>query len=135
MPSQLSIKEQLSLLVHLSRADNFIAEPELKMIHHIGHLNGLSTEEVERVIDKPLPIPELNHLYPESKFECLFNVVQLMKVDGEVFESEVKFCEKIASKLGYKPSVVADLSAYVYSDPSINTSKKFLRNVVEQHLM
>lgn len=135
MSSKLDVKQQLSLLVHLSRIDNFIAEPESKMIHYIGKLHKLAEDDIETIIDNPMPIPDLRELPPDTKFEYLFNIVQLMKVDGKVFQSEIDFCEKIALKLGYKPGVIADLSAYVYSDPTVNTSKEFLRNIVDEHLI
>ncbi|MCV9385429.1 tellurite resistance TerB family protein [Reichenbachiella ulvae] len=129
------VREHLSLLVRLSKVDNFIAEPEAKMIHYIGSLNGLNEDEIETIIDNPLPIAELRSLTPEEKFEYLFNIVQLMKVDGKVFQSEIDFCERIAIKLGYKPGVIADLSAYIYSDPNISTNKTFLRSIADEHLL
>lgn len=131
----LNVHDQLSLLVHLSRVDKFIAEPESKMIHYLGNLHGLTEDEVETIIDNPKPIPEMTDLHPDEKFDYLFNIVQLMKVDGKVFQSEIDFCEKIALKLGYKPGVIADLSAYVYSDPNINTSRAFLRSIADEHLI
>ncbi|MBU2914740.1 hypothetical protein [Reichenbachiella agariperforans] len=129
------VTEHLSLLVRLSKVDNFIAEPEAKMIHYIGSLHGMESNEIELIIDNPLPITDLHDLQPETKFEYLFNVVQLMKVDGKVFQSEIDFCEKIAMKLGYKPSVIADLSAYIYSDPNISTNRDFLRSIADEHLV
>lgn len=135
MPSELNVQEQLSLLVHLSKVDNFIAEPESKMIHYLGKLHGLTEDQIELIVDNPNPIPEMEDLHPDHKFEYLFNIVQLMKVDGKVFQSEIDFCEKIALKLGYKAGVIADLSAYVYSDPNINTNKTFLRSIVDEHLI
>ena len=42
-----------------------------------------------------------------------------MKVDSKIHEKEIEFCERLALKLGYKPGVIADLSAYIYSDPEI----------------
>jgi hypothetical protein len=58
-----------------------------------------------------------------------------MKADGKVFRSEIDFCEKVALKLGYKPGVIADLSAYVYSDPNISTKRSFLRSIADEHLI
>ncbi|MGL1885558.1 MAG: TerB family tellurite resistance protein [Reichenbachiella sp.] len=130
-----NVKEQLSVLVHLSKADNFIAEPEAKLIHYIGKLNGMTEDDIENIIDNPSAIPDLLGLDPDTKFDYLFNIVQLMKVDGKVFQSEIDFCEKIALKLGYKPGVIADLSAYIYSDPNINTSRPFLRSIADEHLI
>ncbi|UXP31856.1 TerB family tellurite resistance protein [Reichenbachiella agarivorans] len=129
------VKEHLSLLVRLSKVDNFIAEPEAKLIHYIGSLHGLTEDDIEMIIDNPLPIAEMNTLQADTKFEYLFNLVQLMKVDGKVFQSEIDFCERIAIKLGYKPAVIADLSAYIYSDPNISTNRNFLRSIADEHLI
>ncbi len=123
------------MLVHLSKADNYIDESESKMLHFLGKVKGLTENEVEMIIDNPLPIGDLIELAPEEKFEYLFSVIQMMKIDGKVFKCEIDYCKKIADKLGYKPSVIADLSAYIYSDPEINTKKSFLKSIADEHLM
>lgn len=129
------IKSQLCVLVHLSKVDKHIAEPEAKLIHYIGERYGLSYDEIENIIEDPGDMPSIANIDPDTKFEYLYNVVQLMKVDGKVFQSEIDFCEKIALKLGYKPGVIADLSAYIYSDPNINTKKSYLRSLADEHLI
>ena len=131
----LPIEEQLSILVHLSMADKFIAKEESGMIHKIGENSGLSHEQVEVIIDNPKPIPILKDLPSDEKYNYLFNVIQLMKVDGKIHQSEIQFCERLAMALGYKPGVVAELSAYIYSDPNINTRQSFLRSIADQHLI
>ncbi|MBV6644660.1 MAG: TerB family tellurite resistance protein [Cyclobacteriaceae bacterium] len=131
----LPIEDQISLLVHLSKADNFVAEQESELIHKIGERSGLSKDEIENIIDNPKPLTNLKSLPPDEKFSYLFNIIQLMKVDGKIYQKEIEFCEKVAMKLGYKPGVIADLSAYIYSDPAINTSRKYLRSIADQHLI
>ena len=132
----LSVEEQLSILVHLSKADNFVAEEEKKMIHNIGDKHGFTFDEIENIIDNPLPIAkDMRNLPPEEKFDHLFNIVQLMKIDKKVHQKEIDFCERVAMKLGYKPGVIADLSAYVYSDPAIMTKRSVLRSIADQHLI
>lgn len=128
-------EEQLSILVHLSMADNYLAEEESKLIHVIGKRNGLTSEQVELIIDNPKPIPNVRDLPPDEKFDYLFNVIQLMKVDGKIFQSEIQFCERLALAMGYKPGVVAELSAYIYSDPSIATKRSYLRSIADKHLI
>ncbi len=131
----LPVEDQLSILVYLSKADNFIAAEESQLIHAIGERNGMSPEDVEKVIDNPRPIPNLDKLPADEKFEYLFNMIQLMKVDRKIYQKEIEFCEKFALKLGYKPGVVADLSAYIYSDPKIMTKRSFLRSIADQHVI
>ncbi|MFT4736682.1 MAG: hypothetical protein ACI8QD_002745 [Cyclobacteriaceae bacterium] len=132
----LPVEEQLSILVHLSRVDEYIADQERDLIHDIGSMHGLTREEIETLIENPRSIAnDLSVLPPDEKFEYLFNVVQLMKIDKKVYQKEIDFCEKIAMKLGYKPGVIADLSAYIYSDPSIMTKRSMLRSIADEHLL
>ena len=128
-------EEHINVLVHLSMVDKYLAEEENKVIHKIGERNGLSDKEIDEIIKHPKPIPSLKELLPEEKFEYLFNVIFLMKVDGKIFQSEIQFCEKVAISLGYKANVIADLSVYIYSDENINTNKSFLRSIADRHLV
>jgi hypothetical protein len=57
-----------------------------------------------------------------------------MKMDGQVFRSEVIFCEQIAEKLGYKKGVVAEVSQHVYSDPSITADRDMIRKKADKYL-
>lgn len=131
----LSQEDQISILAHLSKADNVVAEEEYKLILYVAKGLGLTEEQATAIMDNPRPIPKLKTLPPEEKFNYLFNIIQLMKADGKVHSNEIKFCEKIAINLGYKPGVIADLSAYIYKDASINSDRNRLRSIADQHLM
>lgn len=131
----MDVVDQLSVLVHLSRVDKYVAPSECKLIHYIGALNGMSRDLIETIIDHPKPMPNLEGLTEDDRLDYLLNIVQLMKVDGKVFTSEIEFCEKIAIKLGYLPGVIAELSQYTYADPEISTSKTFLRQLAKKHLV
>lgn len=131
----LSHEDQISILAHLSKADNVVADEELKLIMYIADGLGISKERTNEIINNPQPIPKLKNLPPDEKFTYLFNIIRMMKVDGKVHSNEIRFCEKVAMNLGYKPGVIADLSAYIYKDPSINSNRNFLRSVADQHLI
>ena len=104
------IKEQLNVLINLAASDSTVAEKEAKTIHMIAKANGISKEIVDGMLKKPQPVGDLSALTEDQKFENLYHLIQLMKSDGQVFKSEIHFCEQIAEKLGYKKSVVAELS-------------------------
>ena len=61
-------------------------------------------------------------------------MVQLMKIDGQVFKSEIVFCEDIAQKLGYKKGVVGELSSRIFSDPSITADRDLLKKKALKYL-
>ncbi|UXX80737.1 TerB family tellurite resistance protein [Reichenbachiella carrageenanivorans] len=126
----MSIKSQLSMLVKLANIDNDFADDEKDMIFMVGKANGISEEEITGLLENPEPLPPLGAMTDDDKFEYLFNVVQLMKIDKEVFLSEVKYCEEVAVKLGFKKAVIAELSAKVYSDPGIVANRESLKKAV-----
>ncbi len=120
------IKEQLNVLINLAASDRTVGEKEAKIIHIIGKANGLSKDEVEAMLKKPQPIGDLSTLTEDQKFENLYHLIQLMKSDGQVFKSEIHFCEQMAEKLGYKKAVVGELASKIYSDPTITSDRKAL---------
>lgn len=120
------IKEQLNVLINLAASDSKVADKEAKVIHMIGKANGMSKEEVDNMLKSPEPIGDLSAFSEDQKFENLYHLIQLMKIDGQVFKSEIHFCEQIAEKLGYKKAVVGELSSKIYSDPTITADRKML---------
>ena len=131
----LPIKDQLSILAHLSKADEVVADEERNLIRAIGNRNGLTPEEVDEIITNPNEIGDLSNVLAEEKFDCLYTLVQLMKIDRKVYSSEIIYCERIAWKLGYKPGVIADLSQYIFSDPAMSSSPRFLQKLANKQLL
>jgi uncharacterized membrane protein YebE (DUF533 family) len=139
LPSQpvtmnLNKKNELNILINLASSDSTIGDRESKLIHLIGKANGISREEVQQLIENPQPITQLSAMTSDEKFEHLYYLIQMMKMDGQVFKSEILFCENIAEKLGYKKSVVGELSAHIYSDPSITSDRDMLRKKSEKFI-
>lgn len=128
------IKEQLNILIHLATSDGMMAEKELRLIKTIGEAKGITKDEVNELISNPKPIANLDHLTTDQKFEFLYNVIQLMKADGQVFKSEIVFCEDMAERLGYNRKVVAELSSKIYSDPSITADRESLKEKAAKYL-
>lgn len=122
------IQRQLNILIQLATIDGTLATKERKLIEHIAKVNNIGEEQIKELLNQPEPIPDLQHLSEDERFEYLYMVIQLMKVDGQVFKSEIVFCEEIAEKLGYKKKVVSELSKNIYSDPSITADREMLIN-------
>jgi uncharacterized tellurite resistance protein B-like protein len=127
-------KAELNVLINLAASDKNVAERESKLIHLIGQANGISKDEINQMLKNPKPIHNSSSLTLEEKFEHLYNLIQLMKMDGQVFRSEVVFCEQMAEKLGFKKSVVGEISQHVYSDPSITADRDMIKKKAEKYL-
>ena len=122
------------MLIQLAVSDTMIAEKEKRMIYMVGTANGVSKEEVNKMIENPEPMEPLRALSDDQKFEYIYQLIQLMKTDGQVFRSEISFCEDIAEKLGYDKRVVGELSSRIYSDPTITADRDLLRKKAEKLL-
>lgn len=128
------IKEQLKMLIQLAVSDSMIAEKERRLIYMIGTANGISGDEVNKMIENPEPMGQLGTLSDDQKFEYIYQLIQLMKIDGQVFRAEISFCEDIAEKLGYKKGVVGELSSKIYSDPTMTADRDLLRKKADKYL-
>lgn len=129
------ITQQLNILINLAASDNKVAEKEAKVIHMIGKSNGIPKDEIDKMLQTPQAIGDLSSLSEDQKFENLYYLIQLMKSDGQVFKSEVHFCEQIAEKLGYKKGVVGELSSRIYSDPTITADRNMLMERARKFLV
>jgi uncharacterized membrane protein YebE (DUF533 family) len=127
-------KAELNVLINLAASDSSVAEGEAKLIHMIGKANGIPTDEINKMLQNPQPISSVASLTSDQKFEHLYYLIQLMKMDGQVFRSEVVFCEQIAERLGFKRGVVAEISQHVYSDPSITADREMIKKKADKYL-
>ena len=130
----MSIKAKLSVLVQLANIDGEFAGEERDLIYMIGKANGINEDEINNMVENPEPLPPLSTMSEEDKFEYLFHLVQLMKIDSQVYLSEIKFCEELAEKLGFNRNVISDLSARIYSDPAITSDVASLKRAVKKHM-
>ena len=124
------IRAQLSMLIKLANIDNDFAEDEKNMIYMVGKANGVTEEDIDNLLENPESLPPVDDMSDNEKFEYLYSVVQLMKIDKEIYLSEIKYCEEVAEKLGFKKAVIAELSSKIYSNPSITANKDSLKKAI-----
>lgn len=128
----MSIQSQLSTLIQLAKIDGEFAGEERNLIIMIGTANGLSEQDVMELVETPVPLPHLSTMTEDERFEYLYNIVQLMKIDSQVYLSEIKYCEELAEKLGFKKTVISKLSSKVFSDPAITSDRQALKREVKK---
>ena len=129
---------QMSLLIQLSLVDGNIDDSEQQMIYNIGRSNGMEEEEITKILHHHLrnsrhELPDMSHLTEDDKILYLYNVIRLMKADKEIYLSEIRFCENIADKIGFKKKVVGELSSKVFSDGTVNADIEYLREIVSKY--
>ena len=134
-----NIKNHLKALIQLSIIDRDFGQPEKSHVYTIGKANRVPEKEIDELVDEVLGSKEnsevnFDGLLSEERFDYLYDVIQLMKIDGEVFLTEIKYCEEVAEKLGYDKNVVKKMSARIYGDPSITGDRESLMKEANKFL-
>ena len=110
------LRQKLSLLINLARADGHFALEEKELITQIALSKGLSKNEIDELIERPDSIESLGALSRTRKKEYLIDSIKLMLADGKIEESERNFCRNISVKLRYHKDVVDFLINHWSSD-------------------
>ena len=98
-----SIKiEHFANLVAVAYSDGFLDREEQEFLTERASDYGLSTDEVERIINKAEKLQFVVPLNSEEKEDQLADIVYMAMIDGEVHEKEYELCLSIAEKLEFK---------------------------------
>ncbi len=122
-------------LLQLAQSDGNISGSEMALIHKIAVSKGLPMFEVEQLVANPQePHDDLQALSPEDKFEYLYTIILMAKMDARLDEREIEICSRYAEALGYDHQVVQELLEEVKSDADLNQDKEAIREKIRHHL-
>lgn len=130
----MSALTQLKLLISLAQIDGKVAERERNYITSIGMANSLSENEIEQLLEQRHQLIIPKELSDDEKFEYIFTLVQLMKIDERMYKEEMLFCTKIAENLGYDNQVMFELLLHVKPDTMEKDEIINLKEVTQKHL-
>tara|TARA_Y100001972_G_scaffold128067_1_gene187236 strand:- start:5227 stop:5661 length:435 start_codon:yes stop_codon:yes gene_type:complete len=133
-----NFKNHLRSLVQLALSDEQFDTEEKKMIYNLGMANKISKYEINSLIQEELSKKHFESvtfspLSFDERFEFLYNIIQLMKVDRKVFLAEIKYCEGTSRRLGFKERVVGELSKKIFADPVITANRQVLRKIAKRY--
>ena len=125
---------QMKLLISLAQIDGAVAARERNYIVNIGRANNIYPDQIVPLFEQRhhLIVPE--DLSADQKFEYLFSLVQLMKIDERMYREEIMFCSKIAATLGYDQQVMFELLLHVKSVSMTEEEMTELKTLVQKHL-
>jgi hypothetical protein len=127
-------RTHLNLLVQLAKIDGVVVQEEIDLINQIGKVNGMSSDDISACFEDPTLIEDLDTLSDDEKYEYIYSIVKLMKIDGRLYKEELTFCAKLTSKLGYSEAVLLELLLKIYSDPQISADKDTLKSTIQKYL-
>ncbi len=130
----MSARTHLNLLVQLARIDGVVVQDEIDLIKEIGRANGMSSDEISACFEDPTLIEDLDLLTDDERYDYVYSIVQLMKIDGRLYKEELTFCAKLVTRLGYHEGVLLELLLKIYSDSHISADKQSLKSTVQSYL-
>lgn len=125
---------QMKLLISLAQIDGKVADRERNYIVNIGRANGIYPDEVEPLFDQRHELIIPTDLTDDQKFDYIFSLIQLMKIDERMYREELMFCGKIATNLGYRSEVLFDLLLHVRSFEMPAQEMADLKAMVQKNL-
>lgn len=125
--------DQLKLLINLAFVDGEVGDQEEKYITNIGTANGLPAETIKPLFGQEHPVIVPDNLTTDQKFQYIFSLVQLMKIDERLYQEEIRFCAGIAAKLGYDQSVMVELMLNVRTAMKTNEMEE-LKKMTARYL-
>ena len=125
---------QMKLLINLARIDGSIADRERNYIINIGRANGIYPDMIMPLFEQQHDVIIPKTITPDEKFEYIFSLVQLMKIDERMYKEEIVYCSNIAAKLGYDQQVMFELMLNVKSSAMSPAERESLKKLTEKHL-
>ncbi len=133
-----NFKNHLRSLVQLALIDDQFDTEEKKLIYNLGKANNISEADIKLLVQEELSKKHFESitfsaLSFDQKFEFLYNIIQLMKVDRKVFLAEIIYCEDTSKRLGFNEGVVGELSKKIFADPDITANREELKRIAKRY--
>jgi hypothetical protein len=105
-----NLKSHLANLVAIANSDGNFSVAEKRLIFDIGVKNGLSIDEVKKIIKSDGNSIEFKTPDNDSdRFDELYDLVAMLLADGEWTEDELSNCIELAEKLGFRKAITGVL--------------------------
>lgn len=125
----------MKLLISLAQIDGKVADRERNYIINIGRANGIYPDQVVPLFTQRHDVIVPQDLNNDQKFDYIFSLVQLMKIDERMYREEILFCSKIASSLGYDKEVMFELMLNVKSATMKDEEMTALKKAIQKFLI
>lgn len=125
---------RMKLLINLAKVDGQVADNEKNYLINIGRANGIYPDEIYPLFTQNHDVPVPSGLTDDQKFDLLFSLVQLMKLDERMYREEIAFCGQVASRLGYQKQAMFELLSRVKSSRMDAAEIENLKKVTQSFL-
>lgn len=125
---------RMKLLINLAKVDGQVADKEKNHLINIGRANGIYPDQIYPLFTQSHQVAVPVDLTDDQKFDLIFSLIQLMKLDERMYREEIIFCGQVASKLGYNKQVMFDLLSHVKSGGMEANEMESLKKLTQKFL-
>jgi hypothetical protein len=125
---------RMKLLINLAKVDGQVADKEKNHVINIGRANGIYPDEIYPLFTQSHQVIIPETLTDDQKFDLIFSLIQLMKLDERMYREEIVFCGQVAAKLGYNKQVMFELLAHVKSAGMESNEMETLKTLTQKFL-
>jgi len=125
---------RMKLLINLAKVDGQVADKEKNYLINIGRANGIYPDEIYPLFTQSHDVLVPGDMTDDQKFDLMFSLVQLMKLDERMYREEIAFCGQVAAKLGYNKQVMFELLSQVRSAGMESAELESLRQMTHNFL-
>lgn len=108
-------QSHLKILINLARIDGEISDDEVVYLKNIGEAHNIGDEQIMQMLQNDQEEKIKSDMNEDQRLNLLIHLIQLMKCDGKLYKEEIRYCSKIASRLGFKEEVMFELMLNVTS--------------------
>lgn len=125
---------RMKLLINLAKADGQVADKEKNHLINIGRANGIYPDEIYPLFTQNHQVIVPEHLSDDQKFDLIYSLIHLMKLDERMYREEIIFCGEVAGRLGYDKQVMFELLAHVKSGGIDTSAMESLKAITQKFL-
>lgn len=104
-----SARSHMKNLIEMAAVDGDFIPVESELLKSIAKRNGISEAQLTEIKKNPQGIQFEIPSNKEEKFKQLYELVQMMTIDQNIHDEEVKLCDLFAIKFGYPRERVKEL--------------------------
>ena len=125
---------RMKLLINLAKVDGQVADKEKNYLINIGRANGIYPDELYPLFTQVHQVVVPENLSDDQKFELIFSLIQLMKMDERMYREEIAFCGQVAARLGYNKQVMFELLEHVRAAGMEEKEMESLKKITQDFL-
>jgi len=102
------VRSHFKNLLAVAMADGILDKVELDNIFKISKKYYITREELEGILDNSSSITFNPPANKEDRCTQLYNLVEMMMIDGEIDSNEFRMCMSFGVGLGFEPASIED---------------------------